>query len=91
MSKFVAAFLATLALTSLFELERVEALIDRGAPLAESVSGRLRYELRAIISAARKMIAKIRKLDGNTFLTRPKLSKWEHFSALLQSLVLRAD
>ena len=80
-----------LALTSLFELERVEALIDRGAPLAESVGGRLRYELRAVIGAARKMIAKIRNLDGNTFLTSPKLSKWEHLSVLLQSLVLRAD
>ena len=78
-----------LSLVSIFELERVEALLDRGAPLAESVSGRLRYELRAIILAARKMTGKIRKLDGNSYLIRPKLSKWEHFTVLLQSIVMK--
>ncbi len=76
-----------LSLVSLFELERVEALLDRGALLAESVSGRLRYELRAIVHAARKMTLKIRKLDGNSYLTRLKLSKWEHLSVLLQSII----
>ncbi len=76
-----------LSIVSLFELERVEALLDRGAPLAESVSGRLRYELRTIVHAARKMTAKIRNLDGNSYLTRPKLSKWEHLFVLLKSLV----
>jgi len=80
-----------LSLVSLFELERVEALLDRGAPLAESVTGRLRYELRAIILAARKMIGKIRKLDGNSYLIRPKLTKWEHFTVLLQSIVMKVD
>jgi squalene synthase HpnC len=80
-----------LALVSLFEIERVEALLDRGASLAESVSGRLRYELRAIIHEARKMIAKIRRSDGNTYLLRPKLSKWKHFTVLLQSLARRVD
>ena len=79
-----------LSLTSLFALERVEALLDRGAPLAESVSGRLRYELRAIVRAARKMTRKIRKLDGNSYLMRPKLSKWEHLSVILQSIVRKA-
>jgi phytoene synthase len=80
-----------LSLLSLFELERVESLLERGSPLAESVSGRLRYELRAVIRAARKMIAKIRRLDGNTYLRRPKLSKWEHLVVLLQSLFMKVD
>jgi len=78
-----------LSLISLFELDRVESLIDRGAPLVESVRGRLRYELRAIIRAARKMIEKTRKLDGNTYTMRAKLSKMEHLIVLLQSLVFR--
>ena len=78
-----------LSLTSLFELERVEALLDRGAPLAESVSGRLRYELRAIVHAARKMTEKIGKLDGNSYQTRPKLSKGEHLFVLLKSLGMK--
>jgi squalene synthase HpnC len=78
-----------LSLLSLFELDRVESLIDRGAPLAESVHGRLRYELRAVIRAARKMIAKIRKLEGSTYRVRPKLSKSEHALILLQSIMFR--
>ncbi len=80
-----------LSLATLFELERVEALLDRGTPLAESVRGRLRYELRAIIISARKLISKLRKIDGNSYLMRPKLSKWEHFIVLLQSLMRRVD
>jgi squalene synthase HpnC len=79
-----------LSLVSLFELERVEALLDRGSHLSESVSGRLRYELRAIVRTARKMIKKIKKLDGNSYIMRPKLSKWEHSYMLLQSLVMKA-
>jgi len=80
-----------LSLLSLFEVERVESLLERGAPLAESVTGRLRYELRAVTRGARKMTAKIRHLDGNSFFMRPKLSKWEHLMVLLQSVVLKAD
>ncbi|MEP7235754.1 MAG: squalene/phytoene synthase family protein [Ignavibacteriota bacterium] len=79
-----------LSLLSLFEIERVESLLDRGVPLAESVGRRLRYELRAIIRAARKMIKKIRKQSGYTYLIRPTLSKWEHLMILLQSLLFQA-
>jgi squalene synthase HpnC len=76
-----------LNLLSLFELDRVETLLDRGAGLPELVSGRLRLELRAIIRSARKLIVKIRKIDGNTYLTRPTLSKRERLGVLLQSVV----
>lgn len=67
-------------------LTHVERLFESGAPLAESVGGRLRYELRAIVHAARAMTRKIRKLNGNTMLQRPKLSKLEHVAILLRSL-----
>jgi squalene synthase HpnC len=68
-----------LNLLSLFELDRVETLLDRGAGL--------RLEVRAIIRSARKLIVKIRKIDGNTYLTRPTLSKRERLGVLLQSVV----
>jgi len=76
---------------SLFELERVEFLLNNGASLAESVRGRLRYELRAVILAARKMISKIRKVDGDTYSQRPKLSRREHIVILLQSMFFSVD
>ncbi|HET9135701.1 MAG TPA: squalene/phytoene synthase family protein [Candidatus Kapabacteria bacterium] len=81
------ALLQRLNLLSLFELDRVETLLDRGAGLPELVSGRLRLELRAIIRSARVLIRKIRKIDGNTYLTRPSLSKGERLGVLLQSVV----
>ncbi|MBS1902571.1 MAG: squalene/phytoene synthase family protein [Bacteroidetes bacterium] len=79
-----------LALLSLFEADRVESLIDRGAPLAEIVGGRLGLELRAVVHSARRMVANIRRLDGNTYLTRPTLTRREQISVLLQSLLTRA-
>ncbi|HYM20319.1 MAG TPA: squalene synthase HpnC [Candidatus Kapabacteria bacterium] len=82
--------LERLALLCLFELERVESLLDRGAPLAEAVGGRLAFELRAIIHSARRLSQKIAKNDGNTYLTRPTLGKRERFAVLLQSLMFRA-
>jgi squalene synthase HpnC len=78
-----------LSLASLFQLDRVESLIEKGSPLAESVSGRLRYELRAVIRAAQKMIAKIRRRGGNTYALRPKLSKLDHSVVLVQSVLFR--
>ncbi len=80
-----------LALLSLFELERVEALLEKGAPLAEEVEGRLKYELRAIIHSARKLVKKVKNLDGNTFSKRPSLKSWERIVVLLQSLVVRVS
>ncbi|MEI8133831.1 MAG: squalene synthase HpnC [bacterium] len=72
---------------ALNELDRVESLLNLGSPLTESVRGRLRYELRAIVRSARKMIAKIRATGGDTFSQRPNLSKSEHFLTLIQALM----
>ena len=71
----------------LFETDRVEAMLDAGAELAESVSGRLRFELRAVIGGARKMIVKIREQQGDMITKRPKLSKYEHAVILIKSLM----
>jgi len=74
---------------SLFELDRVESLMNKGALLAESVKGRLRYELRAVIHAAQKMISNIREVGGDTYTYNPKLSKQEHFFILIKALLVK--
>ncbi len=74
----------------LFETDRAEEMIRSGAHLSESVSGRLRFELRAITRGARKMITKIREQGGDTLTLRPKLSKYEHFSGIVTSLFMKA-
>ena len=78
-----------LALLSLFELERVESLIDRGAPLTHLVSGRLAFELRAVVHSAQRLCSKIERIDGNSYAYRPKLTKRERLSVLLQSLLFK--
>jgi phytoene/squalene synthetase len=70
----------------LFETKRAEEMLALGAPLAESVRGRLKFELRAVIISARMLVAKIAASGGNTYEKRPTLTKWEHVRALFRSL-----
>lgn len=74
----------------LYQTVKAEEMIDRGAHLAELVKGRLRFELRAVVFGARRMIRKIREQNGDVLSTRPKLSKSEHVYILLKSLVTKA-
>ena len=74
----------------LYETIKTEEMIDRGAYLAELVSGRLRFELRAVVFGARRMIGKIRQQGGDVLSKRPKLSKSEHVYILLKSLATKA-
>lgn len=79
----------TLKSLMLYETKRAEEMLNLGAPLAESVRGRLKYELRAVILSARLLIDKIVAGGGDTFHARPKLTKREHVSALFRSLFTR--
>ena len=71
----------------LYETKRAEEMLDLGSRLAESVSGRLKFELRAVIISARTLIAKIVAVKGDTFNKRPILTKREHVLALFRSLI----
>jgi len=59
------------------ECNRIEQLLWNGMPLIELVNGRLKLELRAVISGATLMIGKIRAMGGRTIDARPKLSAFE--------------
>ena len=69
----------------LFECDRIEKLLADGATLPESVQGRLRLELRAVLVGARMMIGRIRAMNGNTIEARPKLSSLEKAQMLLSA------
>lgn len=70
-----------------FEADRTERLIESGSKLPEMVSGRLKYELRAIIHGARGMLRKIRTQKGNVLGNRPKLNRFEHLFILTRALI----
>ncbi len=65
------------------ECDRIEEYLRNGMPLLDSVSGRLRLELRAVVSGAKRMLAKIRASKGRTLEERPKLSIFEKWSILI--------
>ncbi len=69
----------------LFECDRIEQLLTNGTALPESVSGRLRMELRAVLAGARMMLSKIRAMNGNMIEARPKLSSLEKTRMLLSA------
>ena len=69
----------------LFECDRIEIMLANGTALPESVNGRLRLELRAVLSGARRMLGKIRSRNGNTVEARPDLSSIEKMRMLLSA------
>jgi squalene synthase HpnC len=71
----------------LLECNRVEQFLEIGAPLSESVQGRLKYELRAVLLGARGMLTKIRAAGGDTIHVRPKLSGSERRGILFKALL----
>ncbi len=70
----------------LYECDRIQSLLDSGKPLAESVEGRLKLELRAVLAGARFMLGKIRSMKEEIFYEWPKLSRFEHLHILVSAL-----
>ncbi len=66
----------------LYECNRIHQLLDAGSLLPESVSGRLKLELRAVLSGGRLMLAKVRSMKGMVLEERPKLSRFEQWHIL---------
>jgi squalene synthase HpnC len=69
------------------EAEHVSELLRNGNKLPGFVRGRLSFELRAVLGGAERMLAKIREIGGDVISHRPKLSKWEHATNLLSSIL----
>lgn len=70
----------------LYECDRIQSLLENGKAIAESVDGRLKLELRAVLEGARLMLAKIRSMHGDTIHERPKLSRFEQWHILVSAL-----
>ncbi len=78
---------ASTAKLVLYECDRIERMLDESAQLPELVTGRLRYELRAVLIGARMMLQKIRALGGDTIRERPSLGRKERRMMLIKALV----
>lgn len=71
----------------LMQMAHVRRMLRSGSALTEMVSGRLGYELRAVVFGALALLSKLEASGGNSYEERPKLSKVEHLAVLLRSLL----
>ena len=64
-------------------LDRTVAMFAAGWPLTDSVGGRLRLELRAIVGAACAAARRIRSADHDVLAGKVRLGKLDHLGALV--------
>ena len=57
-----------------FEVQRTRELLQRGAPLARTLGGRIGIELRLVVQGGLRILERIDAVNGDVFLQRPKLS-----------------
>ena len=67
-------------------VERTQRLFDEGKSLLKYLNGRLKIEIKWTIAGGEVILNKIKKNNYNVFNTRPKLSKLNYFSILVQSI-----
>ncbi|MCA8976578.1 MAG: squalene synthase HpnC [Planctomycetes bacterium] len=71
----------------LFEAETIAAQFAAGWPLVTAVTGRLRFELRAILRGAAAVLGRIRAVDGDVLGGRVHLTKAERTGTVLLGLM----
>ncbi len=57
-----------------FEVERTRSLLQRGAPLARALGGRIGIELRLVVQGGLRILERIDAVGGDVFSQRPTLS-----------------
>jgi squalene synthase HpnC len=56
-----------------FQIERADAMMLAGAPLARRLPGRIGLELRMVVAGGRRILQKLRACEGDVFRRRPVL------------------
>ena len=57
-----------------FEVQRTRQLLQRGAPLAQALGGRIGLELRLVVQGGLRILERIDAVNGDVFSHRPTLS-----------------
>jgi phytoene/squalene synthetase len=71
-----------------FEIDRAQALMQRGAPLVHALPGRLGWEIRLTMQGGLRILERLRRVRGNVFTHRPKLGKWDWLVLAGRSLTM---
>ena len=68
-------------------LKKIELLLNKGRPLAESLTGRLKLQIKILIAGADLLVKRLKKEDCDWFKNPPKLSKFD-WSILLVKIII---
>lgn len=71
-----------------FQISRARSMMISGSSLAKRLPGRLGWELRLVIQGGLRILEKIETVDGDIFMHRPKLKKWDWLKILWRSLFM---
>ena len=66
------------------QIDRIERLLIKGAPLGSTLSARFGLEIRMIIAGANKIVEKLRNQDD--CFSRPRLARWEKIGLLWRAI-----
>jgi squalene synthase HpnC len=69
-----------------FQIDRAEALMQRGAPLVRVLPGRLGWEIRLTVQGGLRILQRLRRVRGDVFNHRPKLGTWDWLVLAARSL-----
>jgi squalene synthase HpnC len=72
-----------------FQVQRTRAMLERGAPLALVLPGRIGLEIRTVVQGGLRILEKIERVRGNVFRRRPVLRAWDWPLLLARAAAMR--
>ena len=60
-----------------FQVQRARAMLERGAPLALALPGRIGLEIRTVVQGGLRILEKLERARGDVFRHRPVLRAWD--------------
>jgi squalene synthase HpnC len=72
-----------------FQVERTRAMLERGAPLALVLPGRIGLEIRTVVQGGLRILEKTERVRGNVFRRRPVLRAWDWPLLLARAAAMR--
>ncbi|UCH48551.1 MAG: squalene synthase HpnC [Betaproteobacteria bacterium] len=68
-----------------FEIDRASDMLNSGVPLGKVLPGRIGLELRTIVCGGRRIVEKLRAIDGDVFRHRPVLRPWDWVTMIFRA------
>ena len=68
-------------------LKKIELLLNKGRPLSENVTGRLKLQIKILIAGAELLVSRLKKEDCDWFVNPPKISNFDWITLLVKTII----